>query len=358
MKIAQVAPLFETVPPLNYGGTERVVSQLTEELVSRGHAVTLFAARGSLTSAKLIESAFLPLRLNPIVDTVLPHILQLEEVRRLSKEFDVIHFHHEYLHYSFIRSLETPTVTTMHLRMDTPNYDKLYSEYSDIPLVAISNSQRQQLPTANWQKVIRHGLQLPDLEFHPSHSGYLAFLGRLSPEKGFEDAVEIARRCGRRLRVAAKMEYAHNPEYSKRIEPLLSLPFVEYLGEINDKEKNDFLGSAAALLFPIRWPEPFGLVMIESLATGTPVVAFNRGSVPEIIRSGVTGFIVNDVEDACRAVEEIETLERENCRREYLCRFSRGRMTDEYLHVFESLIEKKDHLPPKKITQGHHRRLH
>jgi glycosyltransferase involved in cell wall biosynthesis len=340
MRIAQVSPLFESVPPKLYGGTERIVHNLTEALVAMGHDVTLFASRDSHTSAKLATIDRDALRLNGAGDPWIPHFLMFEKIRRMKNNFDIIHFHTEYMHFPFARGLKTPTVTTLHGRQDLPNYPDCYAEYSDLPLVSISMNQRFPVLKANFVGNVHHGMEHGHLPFQPTPKGYLAFLGRLSPEKGFEYAVEIARKTGRKLKVAAKIEPKIFGEYLEKVMPLLDEPFVEYIGEIGDDKKGEFLGNADALLFPIQWPEPFGLVMIESIACGTPVIGFRNGSVPEILREGKSGFIVENVEQACRAVEKLPSIDRELCRLDFLRRFTSERMAEDYLAIYAQVCEK------------------
>jgi glycosyltransferase involved in cell wall biosynthesis len=340
VKIAQVAPLYEAVPPKLYGGTERVVSYLTEELVRQGHDVTLFASGDSETSARLVPVCREALRLDrACVDKLAPHFVMLEMVAREAHRFDVIHFHIDYLHYPLSRRLGVPQVTTLHGRLDMPELGCVYDEFRDMPVVSISDHQRDPLPQANWQATVYHGL--PPARRGEGRGDYLAFLGRISPEKRVDRAVEIARRLGTKLRVAAKVDAADAAYYRAEIEPLFRDPLVEFVGEIGEKEKLDFLGNAKALLFPIDWPEPFGLVMIESMRCGTPVVAWRRGSVPEVIDDGVTGFVVNDLDAAVRAVGRAGELDRSRIRERFDTRFSAARMAADYLAVYESLPARK-----------------
>jgi glycosyltransferase involved in cell wall biosynthesis len=289
MRIAQIAPLFERVPPRLYGGTERVVSYLTEELVRQGHEVTLFASGDSRTTAKLVRCCDVALRLNPVVRDPLPyHLIMLEEVQQRLSQFDVLHFHIDYLHAPLIRGFAKRTVTTHHGRLDLPELAPFYGVFRDLPLVAISDTQRDYLKHANWVGTVPHGLPRELLPFHPKPSGgYLAFLGRISPEKGPDRAIEIAAKAGLPLKIAAKVDRVDQAYWDERIRPMVQAhPNVEFIGEIGEHDKARFLGEAAARVFPINWPEPFGLVMIEAMACGTPVVAFRRGSVPEIIEHG------------------------------------------------------------------------
>jgi glycosyltransferase involved in cell wall biosynthesis len=340
MKIAQVAPLIESVPPRLYGGTERVVSYLTEELVRLGHDVTLFASGDSRTAAKLVASVPQALRLNPAVKDSLPYsVLQLEHLRQRLDEFDVVHFHSDYIHLPLARALlGERTITTMHGRLDLPDYQPLFAEFSDSPLVSISNDQRKPLPNANWIGTVYHGLPTGVCTFQPHPRGrYLAFLGRISPEKRPDRAIEIAARAGMTIRIAAKVDAADRDYFRTRIEPLLSQPHVEYIGEISEHEKSEFLGNAQALLFPIDWPEPFGLVMIEAMSCGTPCIAWHTGSVPEVVDHGVTGWIVDSIADAVEAVHQLPLLDRRAVRARFEQRFSAERMARSYLQIYKKL---------------------
>lgn len=339
MKIAQVAPLYESVPPKYYGGTERVVAYLTEELVRQGHEVTLFASGDSVTAAELVPACPRALRLDEsCVDQLALHLVMLEKVFRVAHRFDIVHFHIDYIHFPLSSRLPVTQVTTLHGRLNIPELPRLYEAFSDMPVVSISDAQRRPLPRANWQATVYHGLPPDESAFRERPGDYLAFLGRISPEKRVDRAVEIARRCGMRLRVAAKVDKADTDYYRTKIEPLFRDPLVEYIGEIGEKEKADFLGNARALLFPIDWPEPFGLVMIEAMRCGTPVVAWNCGSVPEVIDEGVTGFVVDDIDEAVSAVKRTETLDRRRCRDAFAARFSAERMADDYLAVYRRLV--------------------
>jgi glycosyltransferase involved in cell wall biosynthesis len=342
LRIAQVAPLYESVPPKLYGGTERVVSYLTEELVSQGHDVTLFASGDSVTKSRLIPSTDCALRLNPAsIDTLAHHILMLEQVSRRHDEFDVLHFHIDYLHFPLSRRLGLPAVTTLHGRLDLPDLVALYREFHDMPVISISNSQRKPLPAARWMATVPHGLPPKLYTFSPETGQYLAFIGRISPEKRLDRAVDIAQRTGMPLKIAAKVDKADAEYFRNSIKPLLDSDLVEYVGEIDEHEKAAFFGNAYALLFPIDWEEPFGLVMIESLACGTPVIAFNRGSVPEVIQDGVTGFIVNNIDEAVEAIDRIPELSRTVCRRIFELRFTAERMAREYVDVYRELMLNK-----------------
>jgi glycosyltransferase involved in cell wall biosynthesis len=344
MKIAQIAPLAESVPPRLYGGTERVVSYLTEELVRLGHDVTLFASGDSQTGARLVACAPRALRLDPRVRDALPHhLLMIERVRRHAHEFDVLHFHVEHVHLPLFRPLARKSVTTLHGRLDLPDLPALYREFDDMPLVSISDAQRRPLSYATWVGTVYHGLPEPVCPFNPVPRGqYLAFLGRISPEKGVERAIEIARRAARPLRIAAKIDPAEEGYWRSRVAPLLSGPLVDFLGEVTEEDKPAFLGNAVALLFPIDWPEPFGLAMIEAMSCGTPVIAWPHGSVPEIVEHGVTGFIVDSIEEAVAAVHEAPRLDRAQVRRRFEERFSAARMARDYLSVYRSLARRKD----------------
>jgi glycosyltransferase involved in cell wall biosynthesis len=339
MKIAQIAPLAEAVPPRLYGGTERIVSYLSEELVRQGHRVTVFATGDSRTRAELVACAPKALRLDPAVHDPLPHVLMmLDEVRRLAHEFDVLHFHMDLLHFPVFSALAARTVTTLHGRLDLPDLQPFYRRFREFPLVSISNDQRRLLPGANWAGTVYHGLPPELLRFTASaNQAYVAFLGRISPEKRPDRAIEIARRAGLRLRIAAKVDNADREYFEREIRPLLEDPLVEFIGEIGDTDKSDFLGNARALLFPIDWPEPFGLVVIESMACGTPVIAFARGSVPEVIEDGVTGFIVTDIDEAVQAVGRLDELDRRQIRCRFEQRFSVARMAGDYMQIYEQV---------------------
>jgi glycosyltransferase involved in cell wall biosynthesis len=339
VRIAQVAPLYESVPPKLYGGTERVVSYLTEELVRQGHDVTLFASGDSVTSARLVPVCRESLRLaKNSVDKLAPHFVMLEMIGREAHRFDVVHYHIDYLHYPLSRRLGVPHVTTLHGRLDLPELACVYDEFADMPVVSISDAQRRPLPQPNWQATVHHGLPPTLLRASDRPGEYLAFLGRISPEKRVDRAVEIARRLGMKLRVAAKVDAADRDYYRAEVEPLFRDPLVEYIGEIGERDKSAFLGGARALLFPIDWPEPFGLVMIESMSCGTPVVAWDCGSVREVIDEGVTGFVVNDLDAAVRATEKAVELDRRRIRQAFERRFSAARMAADYLAVYERLV--------------------
>jgi glycosyltransferase involved in cell wall biosynthesis len=342
MKIAQVAPLYERVPPQFYGGTERVVSYLTEELVQQGHEVTLFASGDSITRAELVAGCERSLRLDPAcIDTLSHHYVQLEQVARRAHTFDIIHFHIDYLHFPLSRRNAAAHVTTLHGRLDLADLAPLYREFREMPVVSISDSQRTPLPWLNWQATVYHGLP-PDLyQFKSDPGQYLFFLGRVSPEKGVDEAIEIAKRYGMQIKIAAKLD-KHDREYiEKHIQPLLDHPLVTFIGEVGEVEKRELLANAHALLFPINWAEPFGMVLIESMACGTPVVAYGRGSVPEVVDEGVSGFVVGSIDESVRALEKIHKLDRARCRRLFEERFSAARMTRDYLRIYERLAGKK-----------------
>lgn len=344
LRIAQIAPLYESVPPLLYGGTERVVSYLTEELVRQGHDVTLFASGDSNTQAKLIAPCRRSLRLDKdCVDPLAPHLVMLERVAQLADRFDVLHFHCDYLHFPISRRQKYPHVTTLHGRLDLRELAPLYHEFSDMPLVSISDAQRQPLPWANWQGTVYHGLPDQLHTFREQAGDYLVFVGRISPEKRVDRAIEIARRSGRPLKLAAKIAAADTPYFEAQIKPLLekSKSFVDFIGEVGGKDKDELLGNAYAMLFPIDWPEPFGLVMIEAMACGTPVIAYRRGSVPEVMDDGVTGFVVECMDEAVKAVERVATLSRKTCRDVFEQRFTAARMARDYLRIYRRLVEVK-----------------
>jgi glycosyltransferase involved in cell wall biosynthesis len=340
MRIAQVAPLYESVPPHCYGGTERVVSYLTEELVRQGHEVSLFASGDSVTAARLVAPCRRSLRIDTqCIDRFASHILMLELVLKEIDRFDLIHWHVDYLHFPLSRRQLTPHVTTLHGRLDIPELVPLYQEFGDVPVISISNAQRDPLPWLNWQDTVYHGLPEELYTFHPEPGKYLAFLGRISPEKRVDRSIAIAQRLGMEIKIAAKVDPVDHEYFESVIAPLLREPLVEYVGEIGESEKNAFLGHAYALLFPIDWPEPFGLVMTEAMACGTPVIAYRRGSVPEIIEEGITGFIVQDLDEAVQAAERIPTLDRSRCRQRFEERFSASRMARDYLVSYQRLLE-------------------
>jgi glycosyltransferase involved in cell wall biosynthesis len=342
MRIAQVAPLFESVPPKLYGGTELVVSWLTEELVRLGHEVTLFASGDSLTTARLVPGCPKSLRLdNSCVDQMAHHIMLLERVLEEKDDFDLIHFHIDYLHYPLSRREQLVHVTTLHGRLDLRDLAPLYRMFSDMPVVSISDAQRSPVPGANWQGTVFHGM--PENALRPYHKGgnYLAFLGRTSPEKGILPAIEIAKRVGMPLKIAAKVDKADLDYFNQCVKPALNHPLIEFVGEIGFGEKNEFLGNAAALLFPIDWPEPFGIVLIEAMACGLPTIAYPFGSVPELLEDGVNGFIVNNIEEAAEAVRKLDTIERSLCRLRFEERFTAKRMAKDYLAIYDRILKRE-----------------
>jgi glycosyltransferase involved in cell wall biosynthesis len=341
MRIAQIAPLYESVPPKLYGGTERIVSYLTEELVRQGHEVTLFASGDSRTAAKLVGCCETALRLNPLVMDAVPyHVIMLEELRQRRDQFDILHFHIDFLHAPLVRDFARPTLTTLHGRLDLPDLPRFYRVFSELPLVSISRDQRGYLPDANWIGTVPHGIPADLLRFQPNPTGrYLAFLGRVSPEKRPDRAIEIARRTGLPLKIAAKVDRADETYWKEEIRPMIhAQPNVEFVGEINERDKARFLGEAAALLFPVDWPEPFGLVMIEAMACGTPVIAFKCGSVTEVLEDGASGFVVDTIEEAVLAVRRIASLDRATVRSEFERRFTAERMAGYYLEIYDKLM--------------------
>ncbi|HYT74337.1 MAG TPA: glycosyltransferase family 4 protein [Vicinamibacterales bacterium] len=340
MKIAEVAPLIESVPPTLYGGTERVVSYLTDELVAQGHDVTLFASGDSRTTARLFPVCARSLRLDrDCRDQLAWHVLMTEHVAAMADEFDVIHFHIAPIHFPLARRLGVPYVTTLHGRLDLPELVPLFAEFDDAPVISISDAQRAPLPHANWLGTIYHGLPETFFDFHPRGGDYLAFLGRVSPEKRVDRAIAIAVAVGWPLKIAAKVDTVDVDYFDREIRPLLDHPLVEFIGEIGEAAKNSFLGNARALLFPIDWPEPFGLVMIESLACGTPVVAFRGGSVEEVLDDGETGFIVDGLDEAIEATRRIGTIDRRGCRSTFEKRFSARRMAMDHVAHYMRAIE-------------------
>jgi glycosyltransferase involved in cell wall biosynthesis len=355
MKIAQIAPLAECCPPRLYGGTERIVSHLTEELVRQGHDVTLFASGDSKTSAELVACSDMALRLNPAVKDAIPyHMVMLEEVCRRAHAFDVLHFHIDLLHFPLIRHLAKPTLTTLHGRLDLPDLLPFYRAFPKIPLVSISHEQRRPMPPVNWVGTVHHGLPRDRFAFTRNpQGGYLAFLGRISPEKRPDRAIAIAAQAGLPLKMAAKVDKVDQAYWDEVIAPLVAAhPNVSFIGEIGDDEKADFLGNARALLFPIDWPEPFGLVMIEAMACGTPVVAFRSGSVPEIIDDGVSGYIVDTVDQAIDAVRRIDGLDRARVRATFLERFTVERMARDYGEIYRKLAGIRDDSTRLRVVGG------
>jgi glycosyltransferase involved in cell wall biosynthesis len=347
MKIGQVAPLMESVPPRLYGGTERIASYLTEELVRMGHEVTLFASGDSITSAQLVGCVPTAIRLDANIRDPIPYyMLMLDRVRDVAQDFDILHFHIDQFHFPLFKSMANRTVTTLHGRQDIPDLKPLYLGFSNMPLVSVSDAQREPVPKANFVATVLHGI--PSDLFAPTFSprdGYVAFLGRISPEKRPDRAIRIARTLGIPLKIAAKVDRADEAYFREQIEPMLQSPGVEFIGEINERAKAKFLGEARALLFPVDWPEPFGIVMIEAMACGTPVLAFRCGSVPEIVDNGVTGQIVDTEEEAIRQLPQVLALDRRAVRRRFEERFSATRMAKDYVQVYRSLMKRPLLLP-------------
>jgi glycosyltransferase involved in cell wall biosynthesis len=340
MRIAQVAPLFERVPPVRYGGTERIVSYLTEDLVAQGHEVTLFASGDSVTRARLLAPLERSIRPQATDHSWMAyHTVQMGQVAERADEFDIIHFHNGCLHFPLRHGRIGADVTTMHGRMDLPELPPLLRYFHDRPLVAISDSQKNLLPAANWCGRVHHGLPSDLYPFHAEHDDYFVFIGRVSPEKRLDRAIEIAIRCGMRLYVGAKVDSADEAYFKERIEPLLRHPLIEFVGEVDEREKGRLLASATALLFPIDWPEPFGLVMIEAMSCGTPVIAYRHGSVPEVIQNGVSGYVVGDQEQAVRAAQAVRLLDRRRCRAAFEQRFTVKHMAQGYLQLYRRLVD-------------------
>jgi glycosyltransferase involved in cell wall biosynthesis len=340
MKIAQIAPLTESVPPKLYGGTERVVSWLTEELVRQGHEVTLFASGDSKTDAELVPVCARSLRTDESCKNAMPHhVILIGEVLDRAHEFDVIHSHIDYLLYPFIRGRRTRSLHTLHGRLDLPDLQPLYKEFNEIPVVSISDSQRKPLPHANYFATVYHGLPQDLYSYTSKASDYMLFLGRICPDKRPDRAIEIAEITKQKLVIAAKVDPVDEEYFNREIKPLLKSPYVDFIGEVNEHEKNELIGQARAILFPIDWPEPFGLVMIESLACGTPVIAFKHGSVPEVIDHGKTGFHCSSVADAVKAVNRIDEIDRAQCRRTFEERFTSYRMASDYVQLYKRLVE-------------------
>jgi glycosyltransferase involved in cell wall biosynthesis len=345
MRIAQVAPLMEAVPPKLYGGSERIVAYLTEELTALGHEVTLFASGDSIVNARLAPVWPQALRLDPsICDYLAPHMVMIETLARQAEEFDVIHSHVDYLAYPVLRRLGVPFVTTLHGRLDLLVLQRIYDSFDDVPVVSISDAQRRPLPQANYVATIHHGI--PERRLLPRFGagGYLAFLGRISPEKAPDAAIRIAQKAGMPIRLAAKVDKVDRQYFEEIVKPMLAAPGVEFIGEIGDDQKSEFLGNAAGMLFPIAWPEPFGLAMIEAMACGTPVIAFRCASVPEIVDDGITGFIVDTEAEAAEAATRLGQLERSRVRRVFEERFTARRMAEDYLNVYRRLIAREQPL--------------
>lgn len=335
MRIAQIAPLYESVPPKRYGGIERVVAYLTDELVRQGHDTTLFASGDSVTAGRLVACCPKPIReYEAWVDPMAFQALQLQQM--LEETFDIVHFHIEYMAFPFSRLMRTPTISTLHGPL--VELPELFRIFADLPLVSVSNSQRAPFPHVNWRRTIYHGVPPDLLTFRSERGEYLAFLGRIAPEKRCDHAIAIAKNSGVPLKIAAKIDPYDQLYYAAEIKPLLDHPLIEFVGEISEREKDGFLGNALALVFPIDWPEPFGLVMIEALACGTPVIAYRRGSVPEVIEDGVTGRIVDTLQEACEAMRSIGSLDRQACRAAFEARFTASRMAADYVSVYRELV--------------------
>jgi glycosyltransferase involved in cell wall biosynthesis len=340
MKIAQVAPLAESVPPKLYGGTERIVSYLTEELVNLDHEVSLFASGDSITSARLIAHVPEALRLKKDCEDMLaPHIVQLKDVIEMADEFDIIHFHTDYLNFFLEDQLRVPHITTLHGKLTIPELQFIYNKFPHQPLVSISNAQRKPLPQANFVTTVYHGLPRDLLMQGNGEGGYFAFIGRISPEKRCDRAIEIAIATHTPIKIAAKIDKVDRNYFDQKIKHLFDHPLVNYIGEIDETQKQDFLGNAKALLFPIDWPEPFGLVIIEAMACGTPVIAWNNGSVPEIIEEGKAGFIVNAVDEAVAAVNKLFLIKRNKVRKVFEERFTARRMALNYIDIYQRMIQ-------------------
>jgi glycosyltransferase involved in cell wall biosynthesis len=356
MRIAQIGPLMESVPPRFYGGTERIVSYLTEELVSLGHQVSLFASGDSVTTAELVACCPRAIRLDQQCRDYIPYyMLMLDKVRSRAADFDILHFHIDHFHFPVFRSIAGRTLTTIHGRLDSRDCLPLYAGFSDMPLVSISQSQREPLPHANFAATVYHGL--PSLKYQPNMQpggGYFAFLGRISPEKGPVEAIRIARALGVPLKIAAKVDKVDEAYFREVVQPLLDEPGIEYIGEIGEMDKGQFLRDAIALLFPICWPEPFGIVLLEAMACGTPTLAFRRGSVPEVIDVGVTGLIVDDVDQGIAAMPKVIALDRAKVRRRFDERFSARRMANDYVRVYRSLLRKAA-TSPEQVLSGEKR---
>jgi glycosyltransferase involved in cell wall biosynthesis len=349
MKIAQVSPLWESVPPKLYGGTERIVSYLTEELVRQGHDVTLFASGDSVTDAKLEAPCHQALRLNTgIFNREAPLISMMEQVFSSAEQFDVIHSHLDFLAFSLSRRSPVPVVTTLHGRLDLPELVPVFRDFSDLPLVSISDSQRRPLPWCNWMGTVYHGLPSNLYTGHPESGQYLAFLGRISPEKCPDQAIELAKRVGMPLRLAAKVDPADRAYFERVVEPLLDHPLVEFVGEVTDAQKNDFIGNAHALVCPYDWPEPFGLVLIEAMACGTPVLAYRRGSIPEVIEHGVTGLISESLDEMTAQVQDIPSIDRRRCRDMFDERFTVEQMVRNYVQLYHHILNEPSAFPGHK----------
>jgi len=350
MRIAQVAPLYEAVPPQLYGGTERVIHYLTEELVKQGHDVTLFASGDSVTSAKLIAIVDEALRLNPnCIDPLAHHIIEVEEVIDRQASFDIIHFHTDYLHFPFTKNCHVSCLTTLHGRLDIPDLQPVYRKFPAQQVISISDSQRLPLPAANWIGTVYHGLPADLHTLQQEEGSYFAFIGRISPEKRVDRAIEIAIACNCPLKIAAKVDKQDQLYFEKHIVHLMEHPLIEFIGEINEQQKTDFLGKAKALLFPIDWAEPFGMVMIEAMSCGTPVIAFRNGSVPEILDDGVTGFIVESVPQAIEAISKLNQLSRIKIRQVFEERFTATRMAEDYVRLYQMVINRNKPLGKRSL---------
>ena len=354
MRIAQIAPLYESVPPKLYGGTERVVAHLSDALVDRGHDVVLFASGDSKTRAELVPCRDIALRLDKKLSWDVPaHLVMLAQIRKQASDFDILHFHLDCFHLPLFQDIADRTLTTVHGRQDINDLRRLHRQYPNFPLVSISASQRLPLPHLRWMKTIHHGYPMAQYAFSPAPKGdYLAFLGRIAPEKGVDRAIEIARRTGYPLRIAAKVDPADKDYFEARILPLLDAPGVQFIGEIAEAEKSDFLGGARALLFPISWPEPFGLVMIEAMACGTPVIAFNQGAVPEIVRHGVTGFIVKTVDQAVKSVERLAEIDRVTVRATFERYFSVEVMATSYEVAYTEVLDGRTDVRSLRLAES------
>jgi glycosyltransferase involved in cell wall biosynthesis len=355
LRIAQVAPLYESVPPQLYGGTERIVSYLTEELVAAGHDVTLFASGDSRTAAHLVACCPRALRLACCPDPVALHLAMVEAVAQRAGDFDLVHFHIDYLHFPVSGRERYANVTTLHGRLDIPEPMPMFARFTELPMVSISDAQRAPLPDLAWQATVYHGFPRELYHFEPRPGRYLAFLGRVSPEKGLDHAIEIARRTGYRLRVAAKIDAADRDYYHRHLVPRLRQPHVEFLGEIGERDKQELLGGARALLFPIDWPEPFGMVMVEAIACGTPVIAYRRGSVAEVVDHGVTGFVCDGLRDAIAAVGRLDELSRAVCRQVFEQRFTASRMAGDYTAIYHRVMENRNVDHGDSVEGRHHR---
>ena len=352
MKIAQVGSLIESIPPKLYGGAERVASYLTEEFVRQGHDVTLFASEKSTTAAKLVPCCKEPLRSDPRVKDIVPYyMIMLDKVRRMAPEFDIIHVHFDQFHFPVLSQYAHRTLTTLHGRQDLPDLRQLYAAFPQMPLVSISDAQRTPIPNANFAATIHHGLPLDLFKLNLAPRGeYLSFLGRISPEKGIDRAIAIARAVNLPLKIAAKVDRLDRNYFHDHIAPLLDPPRVDFIGEIDEKAKAALLGDSLALLFPIDWPEPFGLVMIEAMACGTPVIAFDKGAAREVVDDGVTGQVVDTADEAVRALPQILALDRAKVRRQFEKRFSAFRMAADYLRVYRGLLRSESHPSPDHLV--------